>query len=159
MIMAYNTIIVYAHSSTPLVTGPASDEEQPDEIVYPGSLCHIKRGLVNGVLTDGSVHTCGQVGGAISPMLIALEDVDNGHGLEVAYSPGDMVPLRHFRPGDLCLVRFKQPGAYDQGQRLKATGTTLGTFTNTTLWADAMCYAQEAIEAGAVSRLVVVAVK
>jgi hypothetical protein len=157
--MAYNTIVVFAHSSTPLVVGPASDEEQPDEIIYPGSLCHIKRGEVLGVPTDGSVHTCGQVGGAISPMLIALEDLDNGHGIGVAYNPGEMVPLRHFRPGDLCLVRFKQTGAYDQGQKLKATGTTLGTFTNTTLWGDAMCYAQEAIEAGAASRLIVAAVK
>lgn len=157
--MAYNTILIYAHSSTPLVIGPASDEEMAEEIVWPGSLCSIKRGAVLGVQTDSSVHTCGQNGGQISPLLIALEDLDNGKGINDRYYPGEMVPLRHFRPGDLFQARFAPTGAYDQGQKLKATGTTLGTFSNTTLWGDALCYAHEAIEAGLKGRLIVVAAK
>ena len=112
-----------------------------------------------GVPTPHSVHTCGQVGGNISPMLIAVEDLDNGKTINDRYYPGEIVPLRHFRPGDLCQVRFTSTSAFAQGQRLRATGTTAGQFTNTTQWGDAMCYAHEAIEAGIAGRLVIAAVK
>jgi len=158
--MAYNTIILSANSSSPLVEGPASDEEAAGEIIWPGSLCDIKRGLVLTVLTDSSIHTCGQPGGAMSPLIIALEDIDNGKTINDRYYPGERVPVRHLRPGDVFLCRFDPVGAYDQGTQLKATGPTgLGTFNTTTQWNQALCYASEPIEAGASGRLIVAAAK
>lgn len=158
--MAYNNIILSANSSSPLEEGPASDEEAVGEIVWPGSLCDIKRGLVLAVLTDNSIHTCGQPGGTISPVIIALEDIENGKTVNDRYYPGERVPVRHLRPGDVFLCRFDPVGAYDQGTKLKATGpVALGTFNTTTQWSSAMAYAHEPIEAGASGRLVVAAVK
>ena len=157
--MAYNTIILSASSSSPLIEGPASDEEQVDEIIYPGNLCDIKRGNVLGIPTDHSIHTCGQAGWQLSPMIIALEDIENGKTIDVRYFPGERVPVRHFRPGDVFLGRIHPTGAFDQGQPFGASGTTAGRFNNTTLWGNALCYAQEAIEAGADGRLVPLTVK
>lgn len=152
--MAYNNIILSANSSSPLIEGPASDDESGDEIIYPGSVCSIKLGDVLTVPTDNSIHTCGQVGGAISPMIIAIEDIDNGKTVNDRYFPGEIVPVRHLRPGDVFLGRLTATGAFDQGQRFRATGTVSGQFTNTTSWDSAMCFSHEAIEAGVAGRLV-----
>ena len=152
--MSYNNILLSVNSSSPLVEGPASDEEAVDEIIYPGNLCTMQRGNVLGVPTDNSVHTCGQLGGNVSPLLIALEDIENGKTVDVRYFPGERVPVRHLRPGDVFLGRLTPTGALDQGTRLRATGVTLGQFTDTTTWDSALCYAYAAIEAGVKGRLV-----
>lgn len=161
--MAYNTILLSVTSSSPLIEGPASDEEVAGEIIWPGSLCSIKRGNVLGVATDGSIHTCGQSigGGQVSPLIIALEDLEEGRTVDDRYYPGDIVKVRHLRAGDVFQARFEDLTAHDQGTRLSPSGGTgLGQFTTTTFWDNAMAYAHEAIPVGTESnRLIVAAAK
>lgn len=160
--MAYNTILLSVNSASPLIEGPCTDEEIASEIVWPGSLCSIKRGNVLGVATDHSVHTCGQSvgGGQVSPLIIALEDLENGRTVNDRYYPGEIVKVRHLRPGDIFQARFEDLTAHDMGTRLSPSGGTgLGQFTTTTFWDNAMAYAQEAIPAGTANRLIVAAAK
>ena len=157
--MSYNNILLSVNSSSPLIEGPCSDEEALEEIIYPGTLCENKRGLVLGVLTDSSIHACSHTGAQVSIMLIALEDLENGKTVNDRYFPGEIVPVRHLRPGDVFLGRLSDTGAYDQGSKFRAAGGDAGTFTGTTFWDTTMCYSYAAIEAGLAGRLVPLVVK
>lgn len=80
--------------------------------------------------------------------MIALEDLERGKRTEDRYYPGERVPVRYLKSGDVFLGRISESGSFDQGDWFESAGTSLGQMKSSINCDKATAFAYDDIEAG-----------
>ncbi len=113
-----NTILLDVDSSTQVMKGIVTTGQN----TYPGSLCQIALG--------GTIQRYHNPSSQIAPLIVAVENPENGGGVNDIYDSQQKVFYVHLRPGDLFLGRATA-AAVEAGEAMGAD-TATGYFRPTT---------------------------